>query len=134
MYVDLDFQKDVPAASVVEMAGYRVIPTGGSSLAELQDKASALLDKLQALPLEDTVKNASAALDSIKAAAEDLNKTMSGYGENGALYQKLTETLRQLDETLRSVRSLSDTIERKPNSLIFGKPGKVAPPKGTPDQ
>lgn len=134
MYVDLDFQKDVPAASVVEIAGYRVIPTGGSSLAELQDKASALLDKLQALPLEETVKNASAALDSIKAAAEDLNKTMSGYGENGALYQKLTETLRQLDETLRSVRTLSNTIERKPNSLIFGKPGKVAPPKGTPEQ
>ncbi len=134
MYVDLDFQKDVPPASVGEIAGYRVIPTGGSSLAELQDKAAALLDKLQGLPLEETVKNASAALDAIKATAEDLNKTMSGYGENGALYQKLTETLRQLDETLQSVRSLSGTIERKPNSLIFGKPGRVKPPKGTPRQ
>lgn len=134
MYVDLDFQKDAPAATVTEVAGYHVIPTGGSSLAELQDKASALLDKLQALPLEETVKNASAALASIKAAAEDLNKTMSGYGENGALYQKLNETLRQVDETLRSVRSLSGTIERKPNSLLFGRPGKVAPPKGSPER
>ena len=111
-----------------------MLPTGGSSLAELQNKASALLDKLQALPLEETVKNASAALASIKATAEELNKTMNGYGENGALYQKLTDTLRQLDETLQSVRSLSGTIERKPNSLIFGKPGKVKPPKGTPGQ
>jgi len=132
MYVDLDFQKDAPAASVTEVAGYQVIPTGGSSLAELTDKASALLDKLQALPLEETVKSASAALASIKAAVEDLKKTASGYGENGPLYQKLSETLRQLDETLNSIRSLSDSIERKPNSLIFGKPGRVAPPKGTP--
>jgi paraquat-inducible protein B len=39
--------------------------------------------------------------------------------------------LEQLDQTLRSIRELSGTIERKPNSLIFGKPGKVAPPKGS---
>ena len=134
LYVDLDFQKDLPAATVADMDGYRVLPTGGSSLAELQDKASALLDKLQALPLEETIKNASEALATIKATADDLNKTMSGYGENGALYKKLTETLRQLDETLQSIRSLSGAIERKPNSLIFGKPGRVAPPKGTPGQ
>ena len=132
MYVDLDFQKDAPAGSVTEIASYHVIPTGGSSLAELQDKASALLDKLQALPLEETVQNASAALASIKAAVEDLNKTVGAYGENGPLYQKLAETLRELDETLNSIRSLSGAIERRPNSLIFGKPGRVAPPKGTP--
>jgi hypothetical protein len=29
---------------------------------------------------------------------------------------------------------LTDTLERKPNALIFGKPGRVAPPKGTPNQ
>jgi len=132
MYVDLDFQKDAPAASVTEVAGYNILPTSGSSLAELSDTASALLDKLQALPLEETVKSASAALASIKAAVEDINKTASGYGEKGPLYQKLSETLRQLDETLNSIRSLSESIERKPNSLIFGKPGRVAPPKGTP--
>ncbi|MBA3542872.1 MAG: MCE family protein, partial [Chthoniobacterales bacterium] len=132
MYIDLDFQKDASAATVTEVAGYRVLPTGGSSLAELQDKASALLDKLQGLPLEETVKNATAALASIKATVEDVKKTLGGYGENGPLYQKLSETLQQLDETLRSVKSLSGAIERKPNSLIFGKPGKVAPPKGTP--
>jgi hypothetical protein len=93
----------------------------------LTDKASALLDKLQALPLEETVKSASAALASIKATVEDLKKTASGYGENGPLYQKLSETLRQLDETLNSIRSLSDSIERKPNSLIFGKPDASLP-------
>ncbi|MEO5753809.1 MAG: MlaD family protein [Chthoniobacterales bacterium] len=134
MYVDLDFQKDAPAATVTEIAAYRVLPTGGSSLSALFDKASALLDKLQGLPLEATVQQATETLAAMKATLDDLNKTVAGYGENGPLYQNINETLRQIDETLRSIRSLSSTIERKPNSLIFGKPGKVAPPKGSPPQ
>ncbi len=131
MYVDLDFDKSASPASVTEIAGYRVLPVGGSSLSGMLDKASALLDKLQALPLEATIKEATETLATIKSAVAGLDKTVNGYGENGPLYQKLNETLEQLDQTLRSIRELSGTIERKPNSLIFGKPGKVAPPKGS---
>ncbi len=131
MYVDLDFDRSAPAGTVTELAGYRVIPTSGSSLSGMLDKASALLDKLQALPLDDTIKEATETLATIRTTVAGLDKTVSGYGENGPLYQKLNETLQQLDDTLRSIRELSSTIERKPNSLIFGKPGKVAPPKGS---
>jgi len=132
MYIDLDFDKSASPASVTEVAGYRVLPVGGSSLSGMLDKASALLDKLQALPLEDTIKEATATLATIRSTLAGLDKTVNGFGENGPLYQKLNETLQQLDDTLRSIRSLSGTIERKPNSLIFGKPGKVEPPKGSP--
>ncbi|HEX4666723.1 MAG TPA: MlaD family protein [Chthoniobacterales bacterium] len=131
MYVDLDFDKSAPPVSVTEIAGYRVLPVGGSSLSGMLDKASALLDKLQALPLEATIEEATETLATIKSTVAGLDKTVNGYGENGPLYQKLNETLEQLDQTLRSIRELSGTIERKPNSLIFGKPGKVAPPKGS---
>jgi paraquat-inducible protein B len=131
MYVDLDFDKNASPGSVTEIAGYRVLPVGGSSLSGMLDKASALLDKLQALPLEATIKEATDTLATIKSTVAGLDETASGYGENGPLYQKLNETLEQLDQTLRSIRELSGTIERKPNSLIFGRPGKVAPPKGS---
>ncbi|MEO5717961.1 MAG: hypothetical protein ABIR29_05255, partial [Chthoniobacterales bacterium] len=131
MYVDLDFDKSASPAGVTEVAGYRVLPVGGSSLSGMLDKASALLDKLQALPLEDTIKEATATLATIRSTVAGLDKTVNGFGEHGPLYQKLNETLQQLDDTLRSIRSLSGTIERKPNSLIFGKPGKVEPPKGS---
>jgi paraquat-inducible protein B len=126
MYVDLDFQKDAPAATVAELDGYRLIPTTSGGLGELQDKATALLDKLAALPLDDTVKNASAALESIKTTADNLSKTASGFSADSPVYRQLTATLRELDETLRSVRTLADTLEQKPNSLIFGK-GKEKP-------
>lgn len=132
LYVDLDFQKDAPPVTIAEIQGYHVLPTVSSGFSELQEKAAAVLDKIKALPLEEMIKNASAALAAIKTTAANLDKTAGGYGENGAIYQNLSETLRQLDETLRSLRGLTGTLERKPNSLIFGKPGNVRPPKGTP--
>jgi paraquat-inducible protein B len=132
MFIDLDYQKDAKPAEVRDYAGYKILPTApAGGLAQIQEQASALLAKLQALPLEKTVNNASDALASIKSAADDLKKTASGFNDNSPLYHDLSETLRQLDETLRSLRGLTNTLERKPNSIIFGKPGSVAPPKGS---
>jgi paraquat-inducible protein B len=132
MFIDIDYQKSIKPDHVVDFAGYKILPVAPSAgLAQLQEQASALLAKLQALPLDKTVNNASDALASIKAAADNLKKTASGFNDNSPLYQELAETLRQLDDTLRSLRSLTSTLERKPNSLIFGKPGSVPPPKGS---
>lgn len=132
MFVDLDFQKDAKPGEVRDFGGYVILPTSPSGgLAQIQEQASALLAKLQALPLEKTINNASDALASIKSAADDLKKTAGGFNDNSPLYHDLSETLRQLDETLRSLRSLTNTLERKPNSIIFGKPGSVPPPKGS---
>ncbi len=132
MFVDLDLQKDAKPAAVRDFGGYMIFPTAPSGgLAQIQEQASALLAKLQALPLDKTVNNASEALASIKSAADDLKKTASGFNDNSPLYHDLSETLRQLDETLRSLRGLTNTLERKPNSIIFGKPGSVPPPKGS---
>lgn len=126
MYIDLDFQKDAPPATVAEVDGYRVIPTTSGGLGELQDKATALLDKLAALPLDDTVRNATAALESVKSMSESLSKTAAGFNAESPVYRQLTSTMRELDDTLRSVRALADTLEQKPNALIFGK-GKSTP-------
>lgn len=127
LYVDLDFEKEPKPATVVEIEGYRVIPTVSGGLSELQDKAMAVMDKIKALPLEEAVKNAADALAEIK-------KTAGGFGEDSPAYKQLTVTLRELDETLRSVRALADTLEEKPNSIIFGKAKKAtpAPPKPAP--
>ncbi len=126
LYVDLDFQKDAPSVSVLDVDGYRIIPTTSGGLGELQDKATAVLDKLASLPLDETVRNASAALEAVKTMTENLSKTASGFSADSPVYKQLTATLRELDETLRSVKTLADTLEQKPNSLIFGK-GKSTP-------
>lgn len=154
LFVDLDFQKDPPPAGIVQLGGYDTLPTVSGGLSELTDKVAALLDKFRALPLEQTVENANGALASVKDAAGNLNtflasretqalpgelrknltqlqKTLSGYNDQSTFYGDLSGTLRQLTETLRSLRELTGTLERSPNSIIFGKPGGVAAPKGT---
>jgi paraquat-inducible protein B len=154
LYVDLDFQKDAPKAAIITTDAYQILPTVESGLGELQEKVSALLDKFQALPLERTVNNAADALAAVKGAAASLDKflaspetqalpadvhkdlaelqqTLSGYNSNSAFYAGLADTLRQLTDTLRDLKTLANTLERNPNSIIFGKPGNVAPPRGS---
>jgi paraquat-inducible protein B len=75
LFVELDFQKDAPPASVASMGGYDVLPTIPSpGLDELEEKASALLDKFTALPVEKTVDDANGALIAVKDAAANLDK------------------------------------------------------------
>jgi paraquat-inducible protein B len=154
LYVDLDFDKDAPKATVTSTDDYQILPTVSAGLGELQEKLSALLDKFQALPLDQTVTNASEALAAVKGAAANLDKflgspqtqalpgdldknlvelqkTLAGYNANSSFYSGLSDTLRQLTETLRELKTLTGTLERSPNSIIFGKPGGVAPPRGT---
>ena len=154
LYVDLDFQKDAAPDKIAEVEGYDVLPTVPSGLGELQEKVNALLDKVQALPLEKTVGNANDALASLKDTLKSLNdliaqketqaipgdlrkdlaelqKTLAGYNGQSAFYQDLSGVLTQLTETLRSLKSLTSTLERTPNSIIFGKPGDVSPPRGS---
>lgn len=154
LYVDLDFQKDAAPDKIAEVEGYDVLPTVPSGLGELQEKVNALLDKIQALPLEKTVGNANDALASLKDTLKSLNdlvsqketqalpgelrkdlaelqKTLAGYNGQSAFYQDLSGVLLQLTETLRSLKALTSTLERSPNSIIFGKPGDVSPPRGS---
>ena len=152
--MDLDFSKDAPPGEIANIEGYQVIPTIAGGLGELQEKLSALLDKFQALPIDKTVANLNDALGSVHGtlanldtllASKDtqalpgnlredlaeLQKTLSGYNSKSDFYQTLSGTLKQLDDTLRSLRGVTDTLERKPNSIIFGKGGSVEPPKGS---
>jgi paraquat-inducible protein B len=154
LYVDLDFQRDAPLAGIARAGGYDTLPTVSGGLGQLQEQLAALLDKFKALPLEQTVANANRTLGAVHDTVGNLNqflgsrqtqalpgelrknlvqlqKTLSGYNDQSAFYQDLSGTLRQLTQTLRSLRELTGTLERSPNSLIFGKPGGVAPPRGT---
>jgi paraquat-inducible protein B len=75
LFVDLDFQKDAPPATVASLGSYEVLPTiPAAGLDELQEKVGALLDKFKALPVENTVSNANDALSAVKDAAANLDK------------------------------------------------------------
>lgn len=163
LFVNLTLKSDAPAAEVGSLGDYRTLPTESSGLARLEDKVVMFLDKLQALPLEDTVTGATDALAEIKAASkslqgaateidallasegvqnlpqridaalENFNSVLAGLEPDSVLYRDLSSTTEELRDSLRSIKVLVDGIERKPNSLIFGRGGgKVKPPRAKP--
>jgi paraquat-inducible protein B len=137
LYVALDVFPDAPKAEIGTYAGRPTIPTIASGLAGIEQKLAALLDKVNALPLEGTVREAehtladlnailgSDAMQSLPASLEatlnELQATLRSVSGESEMQAGLLNTVSELDRTLRSLRGLVETLEQQPNSLIFNR-------------
>ena len=151
LYIDMDYAPAAPAAEIVRSGGFDVLPTNSSGLAQMEAKVNAILTKLEALPLDavmekfgqtaDGLTRTSAEAEATLAEARKLlarNETqnltreldstlkearssLSSLGPAGAVQGDLRRTLDELRAALRAFKTLSDTIEEKPNSLLFGR-------------
>jgi paraquat-inducible protein B len=118
-----------------------------SSLVELQATLNRVIDKFEKLPLTDVVnelRQAVQSLDStlqstnsavkridgevvpeVRATLEETRKTLSAARQSldsdAPLQQDLRQTLRELGKAAQSLRTLTDYLERHPESLIRGK-------------
>ncbi len=167
-YVDLDYVKDDRPAELTKTGELDTIPTVPAGLDALENRLSNILAKIEALPLDDTVKKFSEAADSASTALKDiaetsaatrrmldspefaglpadlkvtlatsratleaLEKSVASVGPDGAIQGDLKLTLEELRAALRSIKSMSNTIDENPNSVLFGRESSGNPiPKG----
>ncbi len=162
MYVDLDYYPEADPARLEKYGEFTTFPTVSSGFAQLEAKLTAILDKLQALPLDTTVDEITAAaaeakttiaearatLDEIEATAAaarttledpglrelpaELRKSVASLGPDGSVQGDLLRTLDELRATLRSLKAVSTTIDEKPNSLLFGRESSGNPQPKAP--
>lgn len=163
LFVNLKIDPEAAPAEIGTLGNYRTFPTISSGLSRLEDKLVVVLDKLSQLPLEDTLASATGALEEIQSAAASLkgaaaemetllasegiqtlptridttlaafDKTMAGFEPDSVLYRDLSSSAEELRDSLRSIRVLADSLERKPNAILFGRgSGKVKPPQAKP--
>jgi paraquat-inducible protein B len=66
MYVDLDYYPEAAPAILGQAGEHRVFPTVSSGFAQLEAKLTAILDKIQAMPLEETMADIAAAAEEAK--------------------------------------------------------------------
>jgi paraquat-inducible protein B len=119
--VDLDYYKD-PIPDQIGMSGeFVTIPTISSGLAQLESKLTALLDKVQALPLDDTMQKIGKVADEARVTLKRIESTVTSVGPDGAMQGDLLRTMDELRATLRSLTALSNGLDDKPSSLIFGR-------------
>ncbi|WP_058913129.1 intermembrane transport protein PqiB [Entomohabitans teleogrylli] len=158
LYVDLDFYPGAPAIKDMrKFDGYTVIPTVASGLAQIQQKLMATLDKINGLPLnpmieqatntlnesQRTLRNLQKTLDNInqltssksmqqlpedmQKTLRELNRSMQGFQPGSAAYNKMVADMQRLDQVLRELQPVLRTLNEKSNALVFEAKDKKDP-------
>jgi len=150
LFVDIDFYDNAPAYKGPDkVAGYEVIPTVSGGLSQIQQKLMAALDKINGLPLNNMVSEATGTLKESQKTLRDLqrtidninvvtsspamktlpeetqqtlrelNRSMKGLQPGSPAYSKLVGDMQRLDQVLRELQPVLKTLNAKSNALVF---------------
>ena len=150
LYIDLDFYDNAGAyKGPNKVAGYEIIPTVSGGLSQIQQKLVAALDKINGLPLNPMLNEATGTLKesqrtlrelqktlnnvnqitaspAMKTLPEDmqqtlreLNRSMKGLQPGSPAYNKLVGDMQRLDQVLRELQPVLKTLNSKSNALVF---------------
>ncbi len=146
-FIDLDFHPEAPPAKVRYGEAYPVVPTVPQPLEEILDKVQRILVRLEKVPVEEIGRDAKTALESLdnvlrrtdvtvarineavlpeltgtlRKVQESLAEIEKGYGPDSGTNLELRKALDELAEAARSIRILTEYLQRHPESLIRGK-------------
>ena len=143
LYVNLDFfpkAAKVKPAALAAPPGVLVLPTVPGPLDELQSQLSRIASKLDKIPFDEIGDNLNKTLiqanamiarldgkvlpemqEALNAARKTLSSADALLQQDSPLQSELRQTLQDVQQTVESLNSLSDYLERHPESLIRGK-------------
>ncbi|MEW9799220.1 intermembrane transport protein PqiB [Alteromonas sp. CYL-A6] len=149
LYVDLQHVEGAPSLPLQQVNGLDVIPTVSNEFTQLTQKADAILDKINALPLDDMVASVEAVVEEMKQAATavenagnnvdamvddidakqmnqkindvlgSLNTLIRNYSEGGLAQHEIQDTINSVQDTMRALQPVLLQLNQSPNSLIF---------------
>ena len=99
-------------------------PQVQAAVDDLDDSMKSLksiLSKVDNTDIEGTIAAAHKALEKVDQTLTLTNRLLQ---PNSPLQYNLIEMISELEETARSIRTLVETLERRPQALIFGKDAK----------
>lgn len=147
--ISIDYYPDEEPKKLGQFEQYTTIPTIETGVDKLENQVNNLLEKLNALPLEETVIGANKAIASADAALLSLKSTidsadallsnsstgampeelvatlkktrlvLDGFTQNAELYKNLNASLRTLDATLSNTQVLTRKLADKPNAVLL---------------
>lgn len=149
LYVDLHHAKNSAPLPVETVNGLEVIPTASNEFTQITQKADAILDKINRLPLNDMVADVRGAVIDMQSAAVSLEQTstefdetldkvdvqalnknlnqvltdmsalLKNYSEGGLSPAEIKDTVDAMQDTLRNLQPLLLQLNQTPNSFIF---------------
>ncbi|MBQ4777478.1 intermembrane transport protein PqiB [Pectobacterium atrosepticum] len=158
LYIDLDFYpKEKVDKQLFVLDGYPVLPTIDGGLSQIQQKLMAVLDKVNNLPLNPMVNEATKTLTESQATLREmqktlatlnkltsskamqdlpedmqktlleLNRSMKGFQPGSPAYNKMVADMQRLDQVLRELQPVLRTLNEKSNALVFEASGSQDP-------
>ncbi len=147
LFVDLDIDPDAPPARMVFGERYPVIPTTPSIVEKFTETLDRVMARVEKFPLEQigqdlqkTIRTLNQSLQELQSLVRnvnsdvtprinqtlvDLQRTLddiqSSLGTDSPLNYNTNKAMDELTLTLRSLRNLTDSLERNPQSIIFGR-------------
>jgi len=147
LFVDLDFYPQAAPRSLDRYGKYREIPAIPTTMGALISNLTKFLDRLQKLPLEDITGELKTSIPALRESLQQATALMSRLDKETAPQAQATlaqaqATLATLEKALRSdspvqsdlrraldefakasraLRDLADTLDRNPESLLWGK-------------
>ncbi len=133
---------DVPQVTTLRKEkGYYVIPSIPATMETLKSDIKTVLDRIASIPFEeigtglntllkdvknDTVPKLNRTIESLDKTVSDtdimINDARKNYVDSNAqINKKLIKLLDEMTRTSRSIKNLTDYLERHPESLIKGK-------------
>ena len=150
LYVDLDFYtKATPITGPEQVEGYSVIPSVSGGLSQIQQKLMESLDKINNLPLNPMINEATGTLkesqrtlrelqktldnlnqitssqsmqdlpSDMQKTLRELNRSMKGFQPGSPAYNKMLGDMQRLDQVLRELQPVLKTLNSKSNALVF---------------
>jgi paraquat-inducible protein B len=148
LYVAFDFFPDVPPATVDWSQKPVQLPTTPGDIEAIEASVVSIIKKLDQVPYKaigDDVQGLIKKLDQVpyKGIGDDLQKAIGSFDQtlasargtvdnanrliepNSVLGAELGNTLQEVSRAMRSLRVLTDYLERHPEALIRGKTGEA---------
>ncbi len=116
LFVDFAYYPDAAAATVSQAGEFAAVPTLSTGLAQLEMKVTAILDKIQALPLDEVMGNIAKAADESATTIAAARATLDEINTTAAAARKMLDdpqfrgvptdlhrTLADLQKTIASI-------------------------------
>ncbi|MES2923601.1 MAG: MlaD family protein [Verrucomicrobiota bacterium] len=107
---------------------------GRKSMVEINDTLIAARKVIESADVANISADLRASLAAFDKLSATFDKSLTSYGPEGPIQGDMLRTLEELRASLRTMKSLMNTVNEKPNSLLFGRDSSGNPippaPKG----
>ena len=119
LFVAFDYFPDAPKAKVDWSQDPTELPVVPSTLTDLEAKLASIITKLDKLPYEAIGEDLRKALVSLDQVLKNTDANL--LSQNAPAQQELRDVLQEVARAARSIRVLTDYLERHPEALVRGK-------------